>query len=544
MAARMPRKYIRSSIYHPLCFAFYPLVQMLVRNSEHITLGVVLQLIVLVFGITSLLWLAFRAIIPMKPQAAAIATSVTLLCLLSYYPFVVALSDWDLIPIYKRLYDYLWPLALIGPCIVVVALKRTRCDLSVVTTSLNLAAIVLVCFSVANFVMHFAETTRMAGCVTLTMSKTALQVSDNPARDERSDSGQLPDIYYIVLDGYARSDVLKELYQYDNSQFLKQLEERGFFVADASFANYAQTFLSLSSTLNLSYLEAHEPCSQGGRLAMNQVIAQIKQCELLRVLKGFHYRFIAFPSGFVGTEFRHADQYLSPILAPTFLQYYAMRMTALSPLAETLFPGFINHFHRKLVLHNFEKLASITREGPPIFVFCHLMSPHPPFVFDEKGAPVDQPDPEIAFSDGSHFHYMDKARQTYYTQGYRRQVGFTEKKIIELLDSITPVSSRSLIIVLQADHGPGSLLDWLNAENVNFSERMGILNAYYVPEQCRHLLHVDISPVNTFRLVLQCCHGINIDLLPDKSYFSSWQNPLQFIDVTEKARLQRTTGIP
>ncbi|GAJ03090.1 unnamed protein product, partial [marine sediment metagenome] len=29
-----------------------------------------------------------------------------------------------------------------------------------------------------------------------------------------------PDIYYIILDGYTRKDVLQELYGYDNSDFL------------------------------------------------------------------------------------------------------------------------------------------------------------------------------------------------------------------------------------------------------------------------------------------------------------------------------------
>jgi hypothetical protein len=50
--------------------------------------------------------------------------------------------------------------------------------------------------------------------------------------------GLFPDIYYVILDGYARADILDELYGYDNSRFLDYLERHGFFVAETSHSNY------------------------------------------------------------------------------------------------------------------------------------------------------------------------------------------------------------------------------------------------------------------------------------------------------------------
>jgi hypothetical protein len=64
-----------------------------------------------------------------------------------------------------------------------------------------------------------------------------------------------PDIYYIILDGYARADVLSNLYGYDNSDFIKPLEQRGFNMASQSRSNYPRTLLSLASSLNMKYLE-------------------------------------------------------------------------------------------------------------------------------------------------------------------------------------------------------------------------------------------------------------------------------------------------
>jgi hypothetical protein len=56
-----------------------------------------------------------------------------------------------------------------------------------------------------------------------------------------------PDIYIIVMDGYACEDVLKSLYQFNNSKFIEQLEELGFYVADQSHSNYVQTIYSMAS---------------------------------------------------------------------------------------------------------------------------------------------------------------------------------------------------------------------------------------------------------------------------------------------------------
>jgi hypothetical protein len=53
--------------------------------------------------------------------------------------------------------------------------------------------------------------------------------------------GYNPDIYYIIVDGYARADVLREYYEFDNSEFLNGLEKRGFTVNDSSRANYYWT---------------------------------------------------------------------------------------------------------------------------------------------------------------------------------------------------------------------------------------------------------------------------------------------------------------
>jgi len=71
------------------------------------------------------------------------------------------------------------------------------------------------------------------------------------------DTTNLPDIYYIILDSYPRADILSEFYDYDNSPFLNDLRDRDFFVADKSTSNYVQSVFSMSSSLNLQYLDEY-----------------------------------------------------------------------------------------------------------------------------------------------------------------------------------------------------------------------------------------------------------------------------------------------
>ncbi|HJR91180.1 MAG TPA: hypothetical protein VJ938_01925, partial [Acidimicrobiia bacterium] len=63
-----------------------------------------------------------------------------------------------------------------------------------------------------------------------------------------------PDVYFVVLDGYARSDVLQEIYGFDNRVFEGMLRSNGFEVAENATANYSVTHFSLASTLGMDYV--------------------------------------------------------------------------------------------------------------------------------------------------------------------------------------------------------------------------------------------------------------------------------------------------
>ena len=87
-------------------------------------------------------------------------------------------------------------------------------------------------------------------------------------------------------------------------------------------------------------------------------------------------------------------------------------------------------------------------------------------------------------------------------------------------------------MILQSDHGPGLRLDMESREKTDLRERMSILNAYYFPGRNYQGLYPEITPVNSFRVVLNTFFGAGLELLPDRNYYSTWSEPHRFVDVT------------
>ena len=67
---------------------------------------------------------------------------------------------------------------------------------------------------------------------------------------------------------------------------------------------------------------------------------------------------------------------------------------------------------------------------------------------------------------------------------------------------------------------------------VNAEEKMNILNAYYLSAYDKNELYESVTPVNSFRMIFNHLFDTGYDLLEDRSYFSDYELPYKFIDVT------------
>ena len=106
-------------------------------------------------------------------------------------------------------------------------------------------------------------------------------------------SKSLPDIYYINFDAYANEHTLKETFGYDNSSFLNFLKKRGFYVASKSRANYAETILSLGSSLNMDYVDLKflKTGMQLGNKNLTESLKMLEDNKVVHLLKEQGYQF-------------------------------------------------------------------------------------------------------------------------------------------------------------------------------------------------------------------------------------------------------------
>jgi hypothetical protein len=354
----------------------------------------------------------------------------------------------------------------------------------------------------------------------------------NPAEDGiRLAETHRPDIYYIILDGYARSDILQDIYHYDNSDFIDALKSRGFYVAEDSRSNYTQTDLSLASSLNLEYLDY---LSFAGGKSMNRepLMDMVLKSRVRGWLEEIGYKI------YLSGEYYFAEKN-DPALV--FSVPKTHRLTTLESLllGSSMFEILVEEgnvdissytfqAHRERVMNGFSTAKYLaTKEGPK-YVFAHIIAPHPPFVFDQDGNPV-QPDVEYKIFDGRQFTGGLDA----YINGYQEQLAYIDTLVLDTIDDIQKKSLTPPIIILQSDHGPAAFIgDSLDTSCLK--ERFSILNAYYFPDGNTDVLYPSITPVNTFRVIFDKYFGTGLQILPDQNYYSIYHDPYKYTDVTSQ----------
>ncbi|MCH8877320.1 MAG: hypothetical protein IIA89_10940 [Chloroflexi bacterium] len=357
------------------------------------------------------------------------------------------------------------------------------------------------------------------------------------------------DIYYIVLDGYGRQDVLSRIYDLDNTDFIGFLKSRDFYVAEKSRSNYVQTALSLASSMNLNYVNDLSDTLGEDSTNRGPLNARIHNNFAMEFLERNGYQLMAFNTGLVATSIEDVDVYLPsednpyfrPSLPATWLlnpiEGLLLETTAVSgllDLATQLRGSFVGaiadplyEVHRARITYTLDAISEVPGMSGDFFVFAHVVAPHPPFVFGSIGEPVN-PDRPYGLFDGSDF-LSEGGTTEEYIAGYRDELVYLNTLLEDTIDEILARSDPSPIIVLQSDHGPGAFLNWASASLSDLEERTSILNAYHLPDGGVDALYPSISPVNSFRVIFNHYFDGDFPLLEDRAYFSSANRPYSFV---------------
>ncbi len=341
-----------------------------------------------------------------------------------------------------------------------------------------------------------------------------------------------PDIYYIILDAYGGEEMLKKLHGFDNSGFTSALKEMGFILPPESKSNYTRTIHSLGSSLNMQYLDNAEKI-MGDSYLWWPFKGTFSNNETRKFLESQGYQTVGIASGWGFTTIKDTDVYKQPY--PIFLDEFDKVFIQNTNLS--LF-GFLENYgvsfpsyntHRQIVQYEFDQLKEIPKLDSPKFTFVHIISPHPPFVFDAEGNPIN---PTYPFTIADNRYLITPPSK--YEKDYLNQLSFVNTQVLEVVKAILEKSATPPIIIIQGDHGPGIFIDSQSLTPPCFYERYSNLNAYYLPGVDPKTIPEDITPVNTFRMIFNYYFSANLEMLPNRQYFSLPETVHKFEDVTDR----------
>lgn len=522
--------FVKKFALHPFLITLYAVVALYANNVREIAPHAMIRPIVACVILTTLI-LSVLIWVTREWVKAAVITSFLVFLFFSYGHFYQFLRANPILGMNLGRHSILgtvYIFVLIGGLIL---LSRKRDFNQDVTLYLNLVSIVLLVFPVFSILKYELRPSRQqSGDQDVTHKLESWQESIL-AQSKRSISVAseypLPDIYVIVLDMYGRQDALSSDLGFDNSEFIANLSELGFMVADCSRSNYAQTRLSLASFLNMDYLP-----EDTGVIPIDDVLEQAIKHSLVReLLARLGYKMISFENGFNFSEIPDADQYYaiqpSGFFDLQFQPFEAMLVkTTLLRLPVDLHPQSMSSFlstitfpygdHVRRVAKALEVLGTLPQQQEPKFVYAHLMIPHPPYIYNADGS--------IRMDDRYYREALNQPiSEEYYQDGYKKNLEYTNSVILPLVGGLISESRVPPVILLLSDHG-------MRNEN-----RMENLIAIYDQGKQTQEYYSSITPVNVFRILLNRNFGTSFPLIEDRSFYSEYPDRYLLSEVQEKS---------
>ena len=487
----------------------FPPLAMLASNLEGTEISSVLRPLALTVIVSLATFGILRGLTGNSPKAALL-TLLLILAAFSYGHLYALLKQTGFIDPGMVRHRFLLPVVAVGLGLFVwlIAKWNPNRDLFPALNTAALLLVIMPIFQTAKFALNSAAGERASE----TLQDCRLTVEEGSVP---------PDIYLIVLDAYERDDVLREMHGYDNSAFLESLENQGFYVARGSLSNYRHTETTLASMLNLEYLQSTPDNYSADSRNRQGFIPSISQNEVRLQLECLGYQTVAFETGVYWTEWQEADYYITSessileslhatgrlsrfeaLLIDTTIGRAILDLATQMGLAPELVAESPLNEHRERILFVFDQLERVSELPSPKFVFVHILSPHPPFVFGPTGE-------KVSFG---RFETEPSLEEKNQLAAYADQVTYLNTRVLKVVERLLGNAATPPIVIIQGDHG------WADR---NAEDKLSILNAYYLPDGGTDRLYPTITPINSFRTVFDYYFDAHYGSLQNLSYFST-----------------------
>jgi hypothetical protein len=501
--------------YYPALAAVYPVVSIAAANAFDVSIGEVAILSAAFAVLGLLVHIAVLGAVPRRVSPGA--ASLTSLVVIAWLFDAVLVADRGVLIGVRSL------LAMIAISIVaaglVVWLQRSNRPFRRLTQAARTFTVVLLGWSAVTLVTRRLSTQHAVARSTFVrdLTKPLPQPVRAPLPGRRN-------VYLLVLDGYANAAVLAHSYGFDNSAFLDSLRGLGFTVARESRSNYGWTPQSLASVLNVEHIRAMEGDPEARDAPWDVLYTVVRRSRVLSAFSRAGYAVYLVPSAsFAGTRYSEVGtSYL-----PTRSRSLAARL-ARYPLFDATWrmtlPGRLldkthwNLAFASVALAPFEGMRELAPIRGPKLVLAHSLITHQPYFFE-------------ADCRLRHLRSGDE-------RAYPDQVRCTNREVLRTVREIVRVDSAPVILIF-ADHGsesrglpidkPAEAFDGERAR-----ERFGAFRAQLVPPE---IVIADSSThVNVMRQIVGGMLGIDLPMLADSSYWSSFSPVYHFVAVDSMLR--------
>lgn len=476
---------------HPFLLAAYPVLYLYGANlAEVLPVDVLDPLLwstsaaLVLFGALAL---ALR-----DPLAAGLLTSVLVVMWFFYGHVDLALAD---LGVGEAAQLAGWGLLLV---LALLAVLRAKSLLPRVNLGLNVLAVVLVALTLASILPYEIGRSAAGQQATPGEDPSVVPATRQPDRD----------IFFLVFDRYGSDWSIETRFGIQND-LTDWLAEQGFQVVPGARANYRASDLSITAALNMRYLD--HLTEQYGRQTGDRTPARdmLQDHQVGRFLQANGYRYIHISAWYNPTlNNRIADDVLRYDQATELAQ--VLHDTSLAPVVERLRGSAsveppVRERHRGFAEYQFRQIQRATAHPERVFVFAHILLPHPPYAYR---------------SDGSEM-LLHEAETLPEEVLYEEQLGYTNARIREIVQALlAQPADEQPIIVLQADEGPFLCrnVDCIDGTPETYGIRFGIQGAYYLPGLPDGILPPNHSSVNTFRTIFREYFGADLPALPDRSF--------------------------
>ncbi|HEY7614450.1 MAG TPA: sulfatase-like hydrolase/transferase [Gemmatimonadales bacterium] len=396
-------------------------------------------------------------------------------------------------------------------------LRRRELVLDGIGRFLTLMSALLVTWSAVKIVRGWRQGEAMVA--ESSVARELAQPIEGPAEP----SGPRRDIYLIVVDEYANSDVLRERFGFDNRPFEDSLRSLGFTLPRLVRSNYLHTLLSLPSLLNSAHLTGLK--HDLGTTTRHQRVPNylLHQSRVPRYLQARGYEFDFFPSdwwystrGYPGADsvFRAFQGFdFMRAMGDGELQRTVRGATILSYFDRT------HHWEAEHVTRSLDAVGDLAGTGSrPRFVFAHILKPHEPYVFDRE------------------CRVLPRQREDDYARLYIGQLQCVNRLLLATVRRIQAGSRVPPVILLQGDHGSKMLhaIGYSTPQEVPpqaARERFGAFGAYYLPDGGEEAFRDTVTVVNVLGNVLRYYFGAHLPPAGDEQYISPAMSPYNFLRV-------------